>query len=393
MHWVCRFHYSCAPLSALLLYRKEYHETTGVAFGEVVDNPIDGVEMQWLLQWKIEESQSVHTEHYLSLALEIEILELLIEKPGDIWVSLDSLHLSFESESENNTDTKRVRQLFQEAHSTAPVKLSMSRNDYKVYILHPNYPQDNTSCILPMRRVCLSDLPDGSLTCSLKLLVVFCTIDFVNKSCILHRFPQCDNKVGAMLTCSEDDSKGKCSDVTLIATASSTVDDASTPVKFFAHKVILAAHSPVFARMFEHDMKEGDTNEVIITDVSPDILQEMLTFMYTNSAPNIHRIGQSLLYVADKYQVDELVARCEHILSYNITVENSIDLLLCAQAHNAPKLRENVIQYIAKHGEEVTRSENWDKVKQQAELLDELIQTIYQVTEPVSKKQKFRPVV
>ena len=38
--------------------------------------------------------------------------------------------------------------------------------------------------------------------------------------------------------------------------------------KFAAHKIILAARSPIFAAMFQHDMQENKTNETEITDVT-----------------------------------------------------------------------------------------------------------------------------
>ena len=285
--------------------RQEYYDITGQAFSECMVNPVDGVEMQWFLQWKIEECFNSH--HWLSLALTAGIMELLIERSGDIWISLDSLQLSFKSESENDIGTSTVRQLVSGAHSTAPVMLSKPGDGYKVYILHPNQPQEST-CILPMHRICLSNLPEGSLTLSLQLSIVFCFISFVNKMCIPHMFPQNSSKIGAMLTTSEEESKGKYSDITLVATMSSKLNDSDSssmpPVKFYAHKVILAAQSPVFARMFEHAMSKSATNEVVISDMSSDVLKEMLTFMYTSNAPNIHKMGCTLLYAADKYQLD-----------------------------------------------------------------------------------------
>ena len=47
----------------------------------------------------------------------------------------------------------------------------------------------------------------------------------------------------------------------------------ATPVKFYAHKATLAAHSPVFARMFEYYMKEGSTNEVTMSGIEPTVLK------------------------------------------------------------------------------------------------------------------------
>ena len=47
------------------------------------------------------------------------------------------------------------------------------------------------------------------------------------------------------------------------------------PVKFYAHEVILAAHSPMFTKMLKHNMKEGVSNEVTIPDVELDVLNDI----------------------------------------------------------------------------------------------------------------------
>jgi len=70
--------------------------------------------------------------------------------------------------------------------------------------------------------------------------------------------------------------------------------------EFFAHKAILAARSPVFAAMFEHEMEEKKQNRVEITDMDHDVLREMLRFIYTGKAPNLEKMADDLLAAADK---------------------------------------------------------------------------------------------
>ena len=355
-------------------------------------NPFDGVETTWWLDWGIEKFSN---RDYLSLSLTVEIIEVLIEKPGKIWASLDALDLSFETNV-----TKVVHHLVKGAQSTVPMTLSRHRDEYGGYILRP--PNEHP-CLLPMHHICLSSLPNGTLTCSLRLSITSCSIDFINKAVIPQNI-KCtpvSTKLGSMLTCSEEDSKGKYSDITLIAaattaengeggTSGSSCMQSAAPVKFYAHKAILAAHSPVFARMFEHDMKEGSTNEVTILDIEPAILKEMLTFMYTNKAMNVKEMGHQLVYAADKYQIDELMAQCEYTLGYSLSVENCINMLLLAHTHGALNLKVSAMQFIAGHGEEVMQLEEWNKLNEHAELLSELIKTIFKTaSEPAAKRQRF----
>jgi speckle-type POZ protein len=72
------------------------------------------------------------------------------------------------------------------------------------------------------------------------------------------------------------------------------------------HKAMLACRSPVFAAMFEHGMAEARSDRVNIEDIDPEVLREMLRFMYTGSAPSLDRMADELLAAADKYQLERL---------------------------------------------------------------------------------------
>ncbi|KAH9382152.1 hypothetical protein HPB48_018845 [Haemaphysalis longicornis] len=50
-----------------------------------------------------------------------------------------------------------------------------------------------------------------------------------------------------------------------------------------AHRNILEARSPVFAAMFEHDMREKFQSRVDITDVDYDTMLEVVRFIYTHA--------------------------------------------------------------------------------------------------------------
>ena len=56
---------------------------------------------------------------------------------------------------------------------------------------------------------------------------------------------------------------------------------------FDCHKFMLSARSPVFRAMFQAEMEEKKTNKVDINDLDPDILAEMLHFIYTGKTPKL----------------------------------------------------------------------------------------------------------
>ena len=52
--------------------------------------------------------------------------------------------------------------------------------------------------------------------------------------------------------------------------------------------------------MFESGMSEEETNRVIIDDIDPDVMSEVLRFIYTGKTTGIENFPDSLLVAADK---------------------------------------------------------------------------------------------
>lgn len=99
---------------------------------------------------------------------------------------------------------------------------------------------------------------------------------------------------------------------------------------FKVHRAVLASQSDVFRRMFEADMKEKKEGVVEVFDVDSDVMSDLLSYIYTGSAPNIKTIAKKLLFAADKYNLVGLAACCEKELQTTFTVNNVIDILLVA---------------------------------------------------------------
>ena len=219
-----------------------------------------------------------------------------------------------------------------------------------------------------------------SITAEVEILLVKRTLRIIREvdvhpSSGLHNF-------GALLATSESESKEKFCDVTLTCTDIPTEDGSPTPqVSFYAHRAVLAARSPVFAKMFSHDMKESTTNIVDMPDIEPDVLKEFLTYLYTYDSPNIKNHAASLLDFAEKYQLPHLKSLCEQRLSYDLQINNAAKNLLLAQTYGAKQLKQNALLYISKHSA-IQQTAEWGKVKENAELLAELVKVMYEQTEP-----------
>lgn len=123
-----------------------------------------------------------------------------------------------------------------------------------------------------------------------------------------------------------------------------------------AHKMILAAHSPVFAGMFGNASTTtgGDTankNRIKIDDMKLNVAKSMMEYIYTNKEPGRnYELTTELMIVAKKYEIEGLKIMCEEILYNNITTDNGTDTLIIANKHGIQELKDAIIQYIKDHG-------------------------------------------
>ena len=146
--------------------------------------------------------------------------------------------------------------------------------------------------------------------------------------------------------------------------------------KIGAHKTILAARSPVFAAMFQHNMQENERNQVEITDISSTVFEESLQFFYTGQC-KLNNMAEELLFVADKYQIEGLKQMCEKHLLKNLKIDNAVRLLILSDMHQTSSLREQAIYFINRNAAEVRMTSSWkDLIKSHLHLLEELYNEI-----------------
>ena len=104
--------------------------------------------------------------------------------------------------------------------------------------------------------------------------------------------------------------------------------------------------------MFLSDMIEKASRIVNIRDIRPEVVRMMLHFIYTGEALKddvMDEIVQDLLGAASKYQLDLLKSMCEEKLCSSLDVNNSVELLVLADLHQASKLRRMALRLVAKN--------------------------------------------
>ena len=149
--------------------------------------------------------------------------------------------------------------------------------------------------------------------------------------------------------------KGLFSDVTVVADVS----------EFPAHRAVLAEHSDVFRAMFEVDMVEKHDNRVVIEDISADALNDFLTYIYTDSAPNISVNALELLAAAEKYNIVPLKTACETELAKSLNIDNVVDILIESETHRACLLKDDALEFIRKNAPDVTKTTAWRSLCEQ----------------------------
>lgn len=111
------------------------------------------------------------------------------------------------------------------------------------------------------------------------------------------------------------------SDVTFVV--KHTIDDVTKEDKIYGHRCILYAASPHFKRLFDSAMKEASDGIIEISDLAPEILREILHFIYTGRLIRLTTENVAeVLQAADKFLIYELVELIITSLSLIITRDN-----------------------------------------------------------------------
>lgn len=130
--------------------------------------------------------------------------------------------------------------------------------------------------------------------------------------------------------------------------------------KFQAHRAILAARSPVFAKMFEHESLEKMENRIVIEDISVEAMKQLLHYLYTGDTDELSTEEYLSLFVAaDKYDIPKLKKNCSSYLCSKVTTNVALNVLVVANLHEDEDLKEAAIKTVLENAVEVMKSEEW----------------------------------
>ncbi|GFQ77949.1 protein roadkill [Trichonephila clavata] len=149
-------------------------------------------------------------------------------------------------------------------------------------------------------------------------------------------------------------------------------------VKFPAHKVILAARSPIFARMFEHDVLETVEGIINICDIDVATLNLLLMYLYSGKVELLNYDSVVKLYAAtDKYEVISLKEFCAQYLKETLSSSNVCEILILADMHCDTSLKKFAMDFIFAQSDVILRSPEWKElIDSRTELASDVLREI-----------------
>ncbi|XP_030451690.1 BTB/POZ and MATH domain-containing protein 2-like [Syzygium oleosum] len=128
---------------------------------------------------------------------------------------------------------------------------------------------------------------------------------------------------------------------------------------FAAHKLVLAARSPVFRAQLYGPMKDQNTKLIRVEDMEPSVFKALLHFIYFDSLPDLQELtgldskwastlmSQHLLAAADRYGLDRLRLLCEANLCQDVAINTVATTLALAEQHHCFQLKAVCLRFVA----------------------------------------------
>lgn len=134
--------------------------------------------------------------------------------------------------------------------------------------------------------------------------------------------------------------------------------------RYPAHKIVLIENSPVFERMFAHEMQENILQTIKIVDMDADVLEELIQFMYRRKVRNFETLAAELFIAADKYGMEDLKLICEFEIMKNMceSVDNFFSICKMADRYNASNLRKHCLCVMLANYNELVKLDGFEKI-------------------------------
>lgn len=165
---------------------------------------------------------------------------------------------------------------------------------------------------------------------------------------------------------------------------------------FAAHKVVLAARSPVFKAQLFGPMKDLDTQHIKVKDMEAPVFEALLHFIYWDALPDMQELAgrsskwastvmaQHLLAAADRYGLERLRVICEAKLCEDVVINTVATTLALAEQHHCLQLKAVCLKFVAspENLRAVMQTDGFEYLKESCpSVLTELLQYVAKISE------------
>ncbi|XP_059199097.1 kelch-like protein 41a [Centropristis striata] len=134
------------------------------------------------------------------------------------------------------------------------------------------------------------------------------------------------------------------------------VGDRSIP----CHRLILAACSPYFRELyFSTEGKETAQMEVVLENLDPNIMDQIVNYMYSAEIDINDNNVQDILAAANRFQIPSVFTVCVNYLQKQLSKKNCLAIYRLALMLNSTRLAMAARDHIADHFETVTKDEDF----------------------------------
>lgn len=125
--------------------------------------------------------------------------------------------------------------------------------------------------------------------------------------------------------------------------------------EFKVHKITLSARSDYFAAMFRSDMKEVKTGVMTIENTRPEVIEELLQFVYADMSPKLSEMYFELFEAAHFYEIRDLERLCIDHMATHMCADNITAILSYCDKYSQSDLKCVALKFIDDHEEMIVK--------------------------------------
>ena len=136
---------------------------------------------------------------------------------------------------------------------------------------------------------------------------------------------------------------------------------------FPCHKNILVVRSKYFEMcLMNSGMRESESGIIEIEDFSPEVVESLLKYIYTNEIEE-DEISIDLLMATDKYDLGKVLKDiCVIKLKSNLTIQNAVEVLAKSYQIGCKDLKKSAVKFIKENQGKIVPSETYHEIFLQA---------------------------